>query len=175
MSARLLVVLGLTAVLGAGCQTLDALREAEAAREGLAATDVTEADLAASEPALERDAEADVEQEPADEQVTELEPATPLGLPGIELHTPPAGGGPRPVLAWSSVPDATSYLVVLRAGVDAPASWVWRGTATEVQVGLTDLPGLGGPEVEAGMVWSVLALDDDELPVAQSRERPIAP
>ena len=106
---------------------------------------------------------------------TEVAAALDLGLPGITLLTPPAGEGPRPVLRWEPVPDADSYLVILRADVEAAASWVWRGTDTQIRVGFVTDPGLGGPEVQPGMVWSVLALDGEQVPVAQSAERSITP
>lgn len=129
-------------------------------------------DIAADTMAPQEDGEAD-RVTPVD--AGEIAPVLDLDLPGVTLVTARHGEGPRPVLRWEPVPDAANYLVVLRDGVEAPASWVWRGTNVEVQVGFGDRPGLGGPEVRPGMVWSVLAFDADDAPIAQSDERPIAP
>lgn len=116
------------------------------------------------------DGEADT-----DAMVDEAVPAIDLELPGIDLLTSTSGAGPRPELRWDAVDGADSYLVVLRRDLDGPASWAWRGTATAVVVGPVEQPGLGAPQVEDGMTWSVLALDADNVPIAQSQERPIGP
>lgn len=126
-------------------------------------------------PDPEDGAEEPDEPEAAPSEAEQLPPALELELPEITLLTPGSGEGPRPVLSWEPVPDAATYLVLLRSEPDGPAVWAWRGEDTEIRVGFVEQPGLGGPEVDEGMVWSVLALDADDLPVAQSGERPIAP
>jgi hypothetical protein len=107
--------------------------------------------------------------------VTEGAPRPDLGLPAVTLLTPSTGQGPRPVLEWEPVDTAVTYAVSVYAGAGEPARWSWRGTATSVRVGFVDDPSVGGPNVVAGMTWSVLALDADDEPVAQSNERPLGP
>lgn len=195
---RLLGVLFAGALL-AGCAAVDELLD-RAGGSALVGEVIDQKDPAAVSPGPDVDADADAvagdgadddpgtgpgaDGEDADDQAaagevagpaTEVAAALDLGLPGITLLTPAAGEGPRPVLRWEPVPGADSYLVILRDGVEAAASWVWRGSDTQVRVGYVTDPGFGGPELQPGMVWSVLALDDRDLPVAQSGERPIAP
>lgn len=104
------------------------------------------------------------------------EPALP-GLGGVvELTTATAGGGARPLLEWAAVDGADHYGVYVYAPDDA-IYWVWQGTATAVHVGGADqLPDTAaGPQVTAGMTWAVVAYDAEQLPIASSERRPIAP
>lgn len=171
------------AVLTGGCSEVEEV--AEWAR-GLLGDGQEAVDEIAAEPKPEEEPEPEVveaetaepevvEEEPSEPEAEEGPPAFELDLPGIELLTPMSGEGQRPVLTWDSVDGAASYLVVLRAAPEAPASWLWRGDRTEIRVGFVTDPGLGGPEVRDGMVWSVLAFDADDVPLAQSGQRPIAP
>jgi hypothetical protein len=112
---------------------------------------------------------------PDEVDVAEGSPRPDLGLPPLTLLTPATGEGPRPVLRWEPVEGAATYAVAVYAAAGEPASWSWRGAGTSVRVGFVDDPTVGGPNVVAGMTWSVLALDGDDEPVAQSNERPLGP
>ena len=134
------------------------------------------------EPVADEDGPDDGEvadDEPAEdvsvEEVPETEPRVALGLPGIVLHTPQSGEGPRPLLTWEPVDGALTYAVTVYAGPEQPARWSWRGEQTSVRVGFVEDSTVGGPNVIDGMTWSVLALDADDEPVAQSSQRPIGP
>ncbi|MCC5948039.1 MAG: hypothetical protein JJT89_06240 [Nitriliruptoraceae bacterium] len=177
-TAREALVLGLLASMLAGCAgwgslLVDSDVEVATESEEPDATTVEEADDGAVDRADDADVADEVDEPTAD--AVEVAPAIDLDLPGIELLTPASGEGPRPELRWAEVDGASSYLVVLRRDADGAASWAWRGTGTSVPVGPVEQPGLGAPEVEAGMSWSVLAFDAADEPVAQSRERSIAP
>ena len=102
-------------------------------------------------------------------------PRPDLGLPEVVLNTPQAGEGPRPVLTWEPVEGAVTYAVTVYAGAGDAARWSWRGEETSVRVGFVEDTTVGGPNVIDGMTWSVLALDGDDEPIAQSNERPLAP
>ena len=93
----------------------------------------------------------------------------------VELTTPVAGGGPRPVLAWEPVDGAEVYAVVVH-DVDGAPYWGWELEETSVRLGLEDRPDTApGPRAAEGMTWSVVAYDADWLPLAASERRPIAP
>jgi len=171
-------VLALAAV-AAGCSQLE---EVAGQARGLLGDEQEVAEKVTPEPQPEPEPAGEEPSAPTPPQeeaplpaVEEGAPALALDLPGIELLTPTGGGGERPVLSWASVEGTASYLVVLRADPEAPASWLWRGDRTEIQVGFVTDPGLGGPEIRDAMVWSVLAFDADDVPIAQSGQRSIAP
>jgi hypothetical protein len=102
-------------------------------------------------------------------------PRPDLGLPDVVLTTPRSGEGPRPLLTWEAVDGAATYAVTVYAGSGEPARWSWRGEGTSVRVGFVEDTTVGGPNIIDGMTWSVIALDGDDEPVAQSNERPLAP
>lgn len=90
--------------------------------------------------------------------------------------TAASGGGTRPLLEWSIVAGAETYSVV----VYDPEGKPYWGTLTEetsTYVGgsiqlLEDRP---GPRVSVGSSWSVVALDQNRLPLAVSGIAAIAP
>lgn len=119
--------------------------------------------------------EEPVPEEPA---VTEAPPRPDLGLPGIELTTPAAGGGSWPDLAWDPVDGAAAYTVTLY-DPQGSAYWAWTGDGTTVVVGgFAAAPSEGSgvaPRIQPGMSWDVTAHGDDGGLLAQSGERPIGP
>ena len=94
----------------------------------------------------------------------------------IDLLTATEGGGTRPVLEWSEVPDADHYGVYLYAP-SGEIYWAWRGYTTSIVVGgeprLADTS--PGPSVVGGMSWAVVAYSADLLPLAVSPEAAISP
>jgi hypothetical protein len=94
----------------------------------------------------------------------------------IELLTPVAGSGIRPLLEWSPLDSAFHYMAILYAPDSSPY-WTWTTAATSVHVGGEpvlddDRP---GPSVIEGMTWGIVALDDELVPIAYSERRSIAP
>lgn len=77
-----------------------------------------------------------------------------------------AGEDGRPELSWDAVDGAVRYAVVVR-DLDGEAYWAWETSDTSVRVGFSDRPAdAPGPRVADGMTWSVVAYDDDGLPIA---------
>lgn len=107
-------------------------------------------------------------------EVVEGPPRLDFGLPAMDLIAPASGGGPRPELAWEPVEGADEYSLTIYREDDV-AYWAWTGPETSVRVGRTEDLSVGGPRIEAGMTWTVLAFDADGQVIAQSGERPIAP
>lgn len=79
---------------------------------------------------------------------------------GITL-TPVSADDGRPTLAWSTVPDAVDYQVVVRDPDGAPY-WSWIGETTSIRFGGGELSASQpGPRVSPGSTWSVVAWADD--------------
>lgn len=125
-----------------------------------------------------------VDDQPADDETTDTTveaPTTTVGVidgveATIELLTPVAGSGIRPLLEWAPVEGASYYMVVVDAPDGSPY-WTWTGGATAVHVGgdpvlADDRP---GPSIIDGMTWGIVALDDEIVPIAYSERRAIAP
>jgi hypothetical protein len=99
------------------------------------------------------------------------------GLDGVvTLKTPESGGGNRPVLEWDPFEGAVRYTVAVYAP-DGRIYWSWATANTSIPVGgepqlRADAP---GPSVTAGMTWATVAYDADDLPIAVSEAKPIAP
>ena len=98
------------------------------------------------------------------------------GFDELELFTAASGGGTRPLLEWSSIEGADTYSVVVYDREGKPY-WGAVTEETSIYVGgsiqlLEDRP---GPRVSAGSSWSVVALDQDQLPLAISGIAAIAP
>lgn len=149
----------------------------------------TESASDVGEPAAEESDESPdasaTEQTPTGEDPSEPDPSVELldaapalsGVPvTIEILTPSAGGGIRPDLSWTPVPDAASYELVLFSRLDEPY-WAWSGTGTSVPVG--GEPRLGPNSAGAALIddmrWFVMAFDADGLPLAQSPIVSISP
>jgi hypothetical protein len=99
------------------------------------------------------------------------------GVEPLEVLGPPeTGAGPVPVFSWSPVEGATLYDLVV-VGPDGPI-WAWQGEETELALG--GLPferpeGLGGPVLETGSCWSVVALDGNGHVIAASPLLSVSP
>jgi hypothetical protein len=97
-------------------------------------------------------------------------------LEGIALLTPTEGGGTRPILEWEGVEGADRYGVYLY-DQEGKLYWSWQGRETSIPVG--GKPRLGedalGPQVSAGMSWTVIAFDADQAPLAAGGPQVIAP
>ena len=99
-----------------------------------------------------------------------------LDVSRIGILTPGTGGGGRPRLEWTPIPEAAVYEV----NIYAPSGeiyWAWSGSSTSVHVGGEPLlgPNSAGPTVIPDMTWYVLALDESGLIVGQSPVVGIAP
>ena len=108
--------------------------------------------------------------------VAESELADGFGLPALAIVSPEAGGGDRPDLSWESVDDAVDYRVtVLDPG--GAVYWGWSGETTDVPFGGRPRlePTAAGPRVVPGMTWTVLAIDDDGVPLAAGGPVPLSP
>jgi hypothetical protein len=104
-------------------------------------------------------------------------PVSPSGPPpaALELLTPAAGNGPRPDLAWTPVPGAQAYHLVLY-GPDGMGYWAWQGAGSSVPLGGATLePGAPGPSLTDGMTWDVVAYDARGTLIAASGRQPIEP
>jgi hypothetical protein len=99
------------------------------------------------------------------------------GVEPLEVLGPPAtGAGSVPVFSWSPVAGATLYDLVV-VGPSGPI-WAWQGEETEVALGGLPIErpeGLGGPVLETGSCWSVVALDGNGHVIAASPLLPVAP
>jgi hypothetical protein len=99
------------------------------------------------------------------------------GVETVEVLAPPAtGAGPVPVFRWSRVEGAARYDLVV-VGPQGPI-WAWQGEETEVALGglASERPeGLGGPILETGSCWSVVALDNHGHVIAASPLLSISP
>ena len=94
---------------------------------------------------------------------------------GFRLLTTGPDLGTRPLLEWTSVNGAARYLVSIRLP-DVGPYWAWSGDSTSVpfgsEVGLE--PDAAGPALTVEMLFSVIALDADGLPL-DIAEATIAP
>lgn len=98
-----------------------------------------------------------------------------IGLARLTLLTPESGGGERPLLAWQPADGATLYYVLV-FDPEGRTYWAWSTASTSVFMGGADLKlSIDIPRIADGMTWAVLAIGADDLPVAQSERRPIAP
>jgi hypothetical protein len=98
------------------------------------------------------------------------------GLAVIEQTTPTSGEGSRPLLEWSTVNGASSYLVVVYTETGG-SYWSVLTTETSTFVGgPLEIPsGRTGPSVADGYTWTVYADDADGNLLATSPRRAIAP
>lgn len=100
------------------------------------------------------------------------------GVPGITLMAPAMDeAGEVPIFEWEAVTGAARYRLVVLDGSGATL-WAWNGAETKVNLG--GLPGerpegVGGPVIDAGSSWSVVAFDDNGSPLAASDIRPVSP
>ncbi len=165
-----LAALTLLAVLSAACSSSDA----EPASPTTTATDADGESDPAPTTTLAADA-ADAADEPDAEAglAADLEA---VGVSTVELVTPEAGGGRRPLLEWEPVDEAVEYQVVLLTPSGDPY-WGWITEETSVPVGGTPAldDGAAGPSVVAGMTWSVSAYGTDADLVGLSGHRSISP
>jgi len=96
----------------------------------------------------------------------------------VVLTAPPTtDAGLVPRFEWEAYPGATSYRLAVLAPSGLPI-WSWEGEATAVYLGGLPVerpPGMRGPVIEPGAVWSVVALDSTGSVVAASGERPVSP
>lgn len=158
------------AIILTGCS--DGTDEVEAAPED-APDEVVVEDTEDAEEDVERTVEEpDVPDEPA--PVDEGPPRLDFGVAAMELTTPASEVGARPELTWEPVEGAQEYRLTLYREDDV-AYWAWTGAETAVRVGRTEDLSVGGPRIEAGMTWTVMALDGAGELIAQSGERPIEP
>jgi hypothetical protein len=98
-----------------------------------------------------------------------------LGLAPIEVLTPAAGNGERPLLAWEAVPGAARYAVTVSTS-DGRAYWAWVGVDTSVYLGGGDgATDTAGPILSEPGTVTVLALDAANTVIAASPSMPIAP
>lgn len=92
------------------------------------------------------------------------------GLPQLALLGPPStNAGAAPQFEWESVEGASRYELAV-TGPNGPI-WAWSGAETTVWLG--GLPferpaGVGGPILESGSCWSVVARDADGHAIAIS-------
>lgn len=177
---RAAVLVGLAALALAGCADDDAedvvFQLPEASPQVVAAID-DEVELDGPAPGDDEDGAAAVgsDTDPAPVAVEEGPARMSADVAGIELLTPAAGDGRWPELAWEAVAGAERYSVTVFLGPGEPAYWAWRGSETSVVVGGGATRTGGGPQVQPGMTWSVVALAADGSVVAQSGERPLGP
>lgn len=100
------------------------------------------------------------------------------GLPAIELLVPgTSGAGEVPGFEWAPVDGAARYRLVVLDG-SGKMLWAWNGADTKVNLG--GLPearpeGVGGPLINAGSSWSVIAFDASGNAIAASNIRAVSP
>lgn len=98
------------------------------------------------------------------------------GLAVIEQTTPTSGGGTRPLLEWTAVQGASTYLVVVYT--ETGGSY-WSALTIESSTfvgGPLQIPsGRTGPNVADGYTWTVYAEDAEGNLLAASPRRAIAP
>lgn len=109
---------------------------------------------------------------PTNEPAADALVGTPLfeGLPQLSLvGPPPTNAGAAPMFEWQSVEAAASYELAV-TGPNGPI-WAWSGAETAVWLGGLPFerpPGVGGPILESGSCWSVVARDADGHAIAIS-------
>lgn len=108
----------------------------------------------------------------ADDTTDATAPSVESPLDEIVIEAAPAG--PRPLLSWAAVDGAALYRVVV-VDADGAPYWAWSGSETQVFVGGVDDPALPGAVVFESMTWTVVALDEDGLPLSISDVAPLEP
>jgi hypothetical protein len=100
-----------------------------------------------------------------------------LDIPAIEVLTPAAGGGERPLLEWVAVDGAASYHVVVQS--DGEPYWAWVGATTSVPLGGGEVgsdPGLLAVLTpDAAFTFTVTAWGADDELLGASPASPLAP
>jgi hypothetical protein len=125
------------------------------------------ASIPASTPASSTVIERDVPTRPNDTRPGATpDGGTSWGRPTVDATG--SSGGEQPSLSWAAVAGAATYSVFVHDEHGA-AFWGWEGGETEVVVG----DGAPSPVVSSAMTWSVVALDDTGLPIAESSGLPI--
>ena len=123
---------------------------------------------------------ASADDDGADEPPATAPPTTVALIEGlaasIELLTPASETGTRPLLEWSLVDGASSYMATVYAPDGSPY-WTWTGVAASVHVGGDPMldESVPGPSVIDGMTWGVVAFNDEIVPIALSNRQTIAP
>ncbi len=95
----------------------------------------------------------------------------------VLLAPPTTDAGSVPRFEWEAYPDAASYRLAVIAPSGLPI-WAWEGEETAVFLGGLPVerpPGMRGPVIEPGSVWSVAALDAEGAVLAVSAERLVSP
>lgn len=100
------------------------------------------------------------------------------GLPAINLIAPnTTGAGEVPAFEWAAVNGADHYRLVVLDG-NSNILWAWYGYETKVNLGGQpgDRPeGVGGPVIDQGSSWSVIAFDINGKSMATSEIRSVSP
>ena len=105
-------------------------------------------------------------------------PAEPLleGVPLLQIITPTAAVGIRPLLEWETIEGAATYRAVV-LDADGNIAWAWIGDGISIPYGGAEFPADygDGPMVTTGSTWSVVALDSQREVIAISERRELEP
>lgn len=99
------------------------------------------------------------------------------GITPIELLTPAAGVGQKPLFEWTPVKGAARFALFLQFP-DGEPYWAWSGADSSIYLGGLESPppeDAAGPILLEDMAWAVLAFDAEGNVIASSVLQSISP